>query len=484
MQTGAANPRIDWRRAYARRLIWSDLLVVVAAVAGAQLIWFGVDAALVTVPDELAMFALNYTLVSLAIMVAWMVALSVGATREHRIVGSGPDEYKRVAASSLQLFGLIAIFGFALQIEFSRGYLLVALPAGLIVLVVERLLWRTWLTRARRRGEYSALCIIVGSSHSIDDIVEVLERQPGNGYRIVAACSSTPDEPVRRIPDSRVASVAELPAVMAESTADTVIMVSGHGLSPSQVRELSWSLVPDEQYLVMVPNLVDVAGPRIHTRPVAGLPLVHVETPRYEGAGRFTKRAFDLVGATLAIAVLSPLLLVTALAVKLSSRGPLLFRQERIGLHGRTFSMLKFRSMTADAEDRLQDLLAVQRDAGNEVLFKLQNDPRVTPAGRVMRRFSIDELPQLFNVLGGSMSLVGPRPPLPREVERYDDAARRRLLVRPGLTGLWQVSGRSRLSWKESVRLDLYYVENWSLMGDVVLLWRTVKAVLARDGAY
>jgi exopolysaccharide biosynthesis polyprenyl glycosylphosphotransferase len=484
VHNGAATPRIDWRRAYARRLAWSDLLVVMSAVTGAQLIWFGVDAALVTVPDELAAFALNYTLVSLAIMAGWMVALSAGATREHRIVGSGPEEYKRVAASSLQLFGLIAIFGFALQIEFSRGYLLVALPAGLVVLVAERLLWRTWLTGVRRRGEYSALCIIVGTSHSIDDIIEVLERQPGNGYRIVAACSSTPDEPVLRMPESRVASVAELPTVMAEGTADTVIMVSGHGLTPNEVRELSWSLVPDEQHLVMVPNLVDVAGPRIHTRPVAGLPLVHVETPRYEGASRFTKRAFDIAGATLAIVVLSPLLLVTALAVTLSSRGPLLFRQERIGLHGRTFSMIKFRSMVVDAEQRLQALLAIQHDAGNEVLFKLKDDPRVTRVGRIMRRYSIDELPQLFNVLSGSMSLVGPRPPLPREVESYDEAARRRLLVRPGLTGLWQVSGRSRLTWAESIRLDLYYVENWSLMGDLVLLWRTVKAVFARDGAY
>src|SRR5690606_29954901 len=276
----------------------------------------------------------------------------------------------------------------------------------------------------------------------------------------------------------------ELLAVITESRADTVIMAGGHGLSPREVRELSWSLRPDEQHLIMVPNLVDVAGPRIHTRPVAGLPLVHVETPRYVGASRFAKRAFDIAGALLAIVVLSPVLIGAAIAVKVSSRGPLLFTQERIGLRGETFRMIKFRSMVVDAEDRLQHLLDAQRDAGNEVLFKLKNDPRVTPVGRFMRRFSIDELPQLFNVLGGSMSLVGPRPPLAREVDLYDEAARRRLLVRPGLTGLWQVSGRSSLSWEESIRLDLYYVENWSLMGDLVLMWRTLKAVIARDGAY
>jgi exopolysaccharide biosynthesis polyprenyl glycosylphosphotransferase len=458
--------------------------VIAWAVFGAQLIWFGVGAPPVTVPEQLTAFAINYTLISLALAAAWMIALGVGATREYRIVGSGPDEYKSVASSSLQLFGLVAIFGFAFQIEFSRGYLLVALPAGLVALIIERWLWRQWLMSVRRMGQYSARCVVVGTSRSIDDIVDVLTRQPGDGYHVVAACSATPHTLVSRIPEEHVSSVADLHAVMAAHDADTVIMAGGHGLSPREVRELSWSLVPDEQHLIMVPNLTDVAGPRIHTRPVAGLPLVHVETPRYEGASRFTKRAFDVIGALFAIAILSPVLLAAVIAVKTTSRGPLLFRQERIGRNGETFRMVKFRSMVADAEARLQDLLDEQRDAGNEVLFKLQNDPRVTRVGRFMRRYSIDELPQLFNVLGGSMSLVGPRPPLPREVEQYDDAARRRLLVRPGLTGLWQVSGRSRLSWEESIRLDLYYVENWSLMGDVVLLWRTVKAVFARDGAY
>jgi exopolysaccharide biosynthesis polyprenyl glycosylphosphotransferase len=480
---GTTSPR-DWRRSYARRLAWCDLLVIAWAVFGAQLIWFGVDAPRVTVPEQLTPFTVNYTLISLTLVAFWMIALGVGATREYRIVGSGPDEYKRVAASSLQLFGLIAIIGFAFQIEFSRGYLLVALPAGLVALLIERWLWRQWLTSVRRMGQYSARCVVVGTSRSIDEIVDVLARQPGHGYHVVAACSATPNTVVTRIPEEHVASVAQLQTVMAEHTADTVIMVGGHGLSPRDVRELSWSLVPDEQHLVMVPNLIDVAGPRIHTRPVAGLPLVHVETPRYEGASRFTKRAFDVIGGLIAIVLLSPVLVAAVIAVKATSRGPLLFRQERIGRNGETFRMIKFRSMVVDAEARLQELLGEQRDAGNEVLFKLQHDPRVTPVGRFMRRYSIDELPQLFNVLGGTMSLVGPRPPLSREVDAYDDAARRRLLVRPGLTGLWQVSGRSSLSWDESIRLDLYYVENWSLMGDVVLLWRTVKAVFARDGAY
>ena len=479
-----ASHERDWRRAYARRLAWSDFFVIAWAVAGAQLLWFGVDSARVAVPDQLTSFTVNYTLFSIALVLAWAIALTAGATREYRIVGAGPDEYKRVASSSLQLFGVVAILGFAFQIQFSRGYLLLALPVGLCALLLERWLWRQWLHSVRRLGQYSARCVVVGGSREVDEIVTTLRRQSGAGYYPVAACATSPSVALALEKQIRVAPFSELASVMAETRADTVIMVAGHGLSAREVRELSWSLVPGEQHLVMVPNLIDVAGPRIHTRPVAGLPLVHVETPRYEGAGRFAKRAFDVAGALLLVIVLSPVLLIAAIAVKLTSRGPLLFRQERVGLHGETFRMLKFRSMVVDAETKLGELLAKERDAGNEVLFKIKDDPRVTPAGRFMRQYSIDELPQLFNVLGGSMSLGGPRPPLAREVELYDETAHRRLLVRPGLTGLWQVSGRSSLSWADSIRLDLYYVENWSLMGDIVLLWRTLKAVFARDGAY
>jgi len=233
----------------------------------------------------------------------------------------------------------------------------------------------------------------------------------------------------------------------------------------------------------MAPSLTDVGGPRIHVRPVAGLPLLHVETPTFIGPQLFLKRGFDLVGSFLLVVILSPLLIVIAFWVRLSTPGPVLFRQERVGFRGRPFLMLKFRSMVADAEARLPGLLD-RHDAGNEVLFKLQDDPRVTPIGRWLRRYSLDELPQLFNVLGGSMSLVGPRPPLAREVESYEQHVHRKFLVKPGVTGLWQVSGRSSLSWEESVRLDLYYVENWSITGDLLILWRTAKAVLGRQGAY
>jgi exopolysaccharide biosynthesis polyprenyl glycosylphosphotransferase len=194
------------------------------------------------------------------------------------------------------------------------------------------------------------------------------------------------------------------------------------------------------------------------------------------------KGGVDRAAAALALLSLMPVLLLIALAVRLDSPGPVLYRQERIGVNGRGFTILKFRSMSVDADCLLAELL--YRNEGGGLLFKMRRDPRVTRVGRWLRRFSLDELPQLFNVLGGSMSLVGPRPPLPAEVERYDSSVSRRLLVKPGLTGLWQISGRSDLSWEEAVRLDLRYVENWSLALDALILVKTVRAVVSSSGAY
>ncbi|MET4003012.1 exopolysaccharide biosynthesis polyprenyl glycosylphosphotransferase [Arthrobacter sp. UYCu511] len=248
------------------------------------------------------------------------------------------------------------------------------------------------------------------------------------------------------------------------------------------MRQLGWALSTSGTDLILAPALTDIAGPRIHTRPVAGLPLIHVTTPRLEGGKRVAKRLFDMSLSGILLLFFAPLMALVAVFIKGDSRGPVFFKQDRVGVLGEPFRMYKFRSMGVDAEARLPEL---QTDNdGSGLLFKLKSDPRVTRVGAILRRFSIDELPQLINVLNGEMSLVGPRPPLPAEVADYEDHVRRRLLVKPGLTGLWQVSGRSNLSWQDSVRLDLYYVENWSMTGDMVILIRTIRAVLQRDGAY
>jgi exopolysaccharide biosynthesis polyprenyl glycosylphosphotransferase len=304
------------------------------------------------------------------------------------------------------------------------------------------------------------------------------------GMEVVAACVPRPGTSAvlesTGVPvDGDLQDVME---VVRARGADAVAVTSASETAAVYLRELSWRLEGSGIELLVSPGLIEVAGPRLHIRPFVGLPLLSIEEPVFSGWKRVLKGALDRSGAAVALVLIAPVLLALALAVKVTSRGPVLYRQERVGAYGRRYTMLKFRSMVVGADDKLQELLALNE--GDGVLFKMRRDPRVTPLGRFLRRFSLDELPQLFNVLGGSMSLVGPRPPLPTEVERYDSKIRRRLLVKPGLTGLWQISGRSDLSWEESVRLDLRYVENWSLALDLLILWKTASAVVRSHGAY
>ncbi|GAA4187263.1 sugar transferase [Gryllotalpicola kribbensis] len=474
----------DWRKGYARRLTITDALALVWVVFGVQILWLGIDTRAQT--DELlgSHAGISYSLISLLIVVLWVAALGLYDTRSARTIGTGSAEYTRVVNASVRLFGLIAIVAFVLKIDLARGYVLIALPVGALVLLAIRWMWRQWLHVQRELGGYSSRVLLVGSAASVAQTAAELINQPDAGYRVVGACLSPSDRvaPLAEHAIPVVGTLDDVPGAMELSDADTVIITSSDELPNDRVRRISWGLQPGRQHLVVAPSIIDVGGPRIHTRPVAGLPLMHVETPRYEGAKLVAKRAFDLVVAGLLVVLLSPALIAIALAVRVDSQGPVLFKQERIGLNGRPFRMLKFRSMVPDAEARLAALRG--ESEGNGVLFKMKRDPRITRVGRVLRRYSLDELPQLFNVLGGSMSLIGPRPSLERELTQYEEHTHRRFLVKPGITGLWQVSGRSNLTWEESVRLDLYYVENWSMTGDLTILWRTAKAVIARDGAY
>jgi exopolysaccharide biosynthesis polyprenyl glycosylphosphotransferase len=248
------------------------------------------------------------------------------------------------------------------------------------------------------------------------------------------------------------------------------------------VRRIGWDLESTGVDLMVAPAITEVAGTRVHSRPVGGLPLMYIESPSYEGGKKAAKTILDFGVAWIALIIASPIMLAAALAVKLTSPGPVLFRQERIGLHGKAFNVYKFRSMRVGADAELAELLR-QQGTDDRPLFKVENDPRITPIGEFLRKFSIDELPQLLNVIRGEMSLVGPRPQRAEEVALYDNAAGRRLLVKPGITGLWQVSGRSDLSWEDTIRLDLYYAENWSFIDDFVILLWTVKVVLQSRGA-
>lgn len=460
----AGEPR-PWHESYRTRLLISDAVVLVWVVYGTQIVWFGTGNAQLSLLRDLRFTAVSYWFASAILVGLWLLALSLADTRTPGVVGVGMTEYVRVIDASLVLFGVIAIVAFLFRIDIARGYLLISLPVGILLLLLVRWLWRQWLTAKRRVGKCASGVILIGSPASVAQVGRELQQRRDAGYLVVGACLP-PDDP--HAPDDLRAADADIPVlgtfddltrVLTDTGADTVLVTSSDALPPEKVKQISWSLEAGRQHLLLAPGIADVAGPRIHTRPVSGLPLVHVETPRFSPGQRFGKRIADLLLSLLAVVIMSPLLGILALAVKLSSPGPVCSREVRIGHHGRPFTMLLFRTTRQSADGT---------DAASTP----------TPLGRWMQRHALDDMAQLFNVIGGSMSLVGPRPPLPREVETYTDAVRRRFLVKPGITGLWQVSGRSSLSWEDAVRLDLSYVENWSLAGDVAIVVKSAKAAL------
>ncbi|WP_089249945.1 sugar transferase [Rhodococcoides kyotonense] len=468
--------RAEWQRRYSRRLVVSDTIVVVASVAAAHFVRFGADT------DS------SYVPVTVGLIAGWLIALAAFRSRSTRIVGAGPDEYRLVLTTSFRLFGLLAIGSLLLQMDVARGYLAIAFPLGTLGLLVTRRAWRKHLVRERGRGLSTSSLLVVGSPDAAAGMIRSLERDRRSGYRVVGYCAPN----TATAPEFLTVHGRSIPLLGDENTvldavrasgADTVAVTATEHLGPVGIRKMLWALEPHDVDLVVAPGVMDVAGSRLVMRPAADIPLINVEKPQYDGAAKFTKSAFDILFALGALVVAAPVMLVIAVAVKCTSPGPVFHRSERMGLDGKPFEMIKFRSMVVDAESHLEALLS-QNDSDGGVLFKMKDDPRVTRVGRVIRRLSLDELPQFLNVLKRDMSVVGPRPPLRREVDGYDIDVRRRLLVKPGVTGLWQVSGRSDLSWEESVRLDLSYVENWSMSQDLLIIARTVRAVTRSEGAY
>ena len=481
------TPRSEgWGRRYASHLFWVDAFAVLWGAAGVHMVHF--DA----MTSKLAHDPTNKVYVGLTVLLtaAWLIALNWGGSRDIRTIGHGADEYKSVVNSTLALFGALAICAYLFQFDLPRSYLLVMMPAGLTAVLLGRYLARRWLHGARARGDYLADVLVVGSVRTVRDLITDLKRAPYAGYRVIGVCVETHSSALDFDGVSRIDGIPilggldDVAGVAQRYGAHTVAVTATDSFGPGAVRRLSWELEKTDAALVLAPALTNIAGPRIHTQPVAGLPLIHVDRPAYRGATRILKKSFDIVGASVLLLLFSPLFIAISLAVKFTSPGAIFFLQDRVGLNGRTFRMIKFRSMVKDAESMLANQREQSQDAGNAILFKQKNDARITKVGKFIRRFSIDELPQLINVLIGDMSLVGPRPPLRAEVDRYEDDAMLRLLVKPGMTGLWQVSGRSDLSWEDTVRLDVYYVENWSIASDLMILWKTAKAVVSASGAY
>ncbi|KRA37432.1 MULTISPECIES: sugar transferase [unclassified Nocardioides] len=413
------------------------------------------------------------------IVPVWMLSLALADAYSRRQFAQGTDEFKCVLRGSVGAAGAIAMLAYLINYDMSRGYFAIAWALGTAGLLLERFAVRAAVTHLRVSRQLLHRVVVVGDALSVAELHSALARQPELGYGVVGACvpEAAPDLPVPVLGDPRHAA-----RLCREHEADTLLIASGSYGSSVDLRQVGWDLEGTDIDLIVVPNLIDVAGPRIHMRPVAGLPFLHVEPPQVARAMRWGKAAFDRIGSLALITALLPVFIAVAVAIKLDGRGPLFYRHRRIGLNGQEFGVWKFRSMSVDADRAHGSLLDAH--GADALLFKLADDPRITRVGSFLRRYSLDELPQLLNVLAGQMSLVGPRPQVAAEVASYTDSMHHRLKVRPGLTGLWQVSGRSNLSQPESARLDLYYVENWTMAGDLAILARTVRAVLKHEGAY
>ncbi|MCR1781695.1 sugar transferase [Nocardioides carbamazepini] len=409
----------------------------------------------------------------------WLAALAFADAWSPRTLARGGEELKALVRGSLTGAGVVAMAAYLVDYDMSRGYFALAWGIGTTGLLLERSAVRQVVGRLRRGHRLVNRIVVVGDPIAVTELDTALARQPELGYRIVGACVDAADP---SLPVPLLGRPADAVDACREHRADTLLIANGSFSSSVDLRQLGWDLEDTDIDLIVVPNLIDVAGPRIRLHPVAGLPFVHVDPPQVARALRWGKAVFDRLGASFLLLLLAPVLLAVALAVKLDDGGPVLYRHRRIGLDGREFGLWKFRSMVPDAATQHAALVDARGDT--PLLFKLSDDPRVTRVGTVLRRWSVDELPQLLNVLAGQMSLVGPRPQVAAEVACYSPAMHRRLRVRPGMTGLWQVSGRSELTAAEAERLDLSYVENWSMTADLTILARTTRAVLRGEGAF
>ncbi len=465
---------VAWERRLVAVILLVDLASILLSCGAAHLVRVGS-----AMPGE------RYAVITTGLAVAWIVAIWLSRGYEARYLTLGSEEFKRTFNASLRVVACIATISYATEAHTGRRLVVIALPLATVVTLLSRYATRKALLQLRRDGRCVYRVIAAGSAAGVADLVRSTRQARYAGMKVVGCCvgqnGSIGVTAIEGVPV--LGDLDSIAGAVANAKASTVAVAARGEVSAQALRRLSWELEGTGVDMLVAPALTDVAGPRIHIRPVAGLPLLHVEEPELSGGRRLLKSAFDRTVALVALVLLLPVMLALALAIRLTSPGPVLFRQVRCGRNGRHFTIYKYRSMQVDAEHQLQTLLT-ENDRADGLLFKIRRDPRVTPVGRWLRRYSLDELPQLLNVFRGDMSLVGPRPPLPSEVARYETDVHRRLLVKPGLTGLWQVSGRSDLTWDESVRLDLEYVENWSLAMDFMILWKTAFAVMKADGAY
>ncbi|HEX3591889.1 MAG TPA: sugar transferase [Pseudonocardiaceae bacterium] len=473
--TGHPVQATTWERHYRYAVIISDLLATAfALLIAATLLGKHVN---VDGPYRLPISA------GVTVVVVCGALVASRAWRDN-VLGQGAEEFRRLGRALVAAAVVLALVALAIGNGNGRPWVFLVIPTITVLAMVQRYVLRRYLHGKRRDGQCLLPVLAAGSTETVHDLIMRTRKTPHLGWRVEAVCTV----------DGRAGNgnrIAGIPVIgqladLAEHVRRggyRIVGVTADGYwTPRRLQQLAWDLEGSNAEMVVAPVLMEVAGPRVHVSGVLGMPLLRVTAPVFTGVRRAIKEAFDRVAASLLLLVLSPAVLVIAAMIKLGSHGPVFYRQQRIGKNGQPFTMIKFRTMVIGADAKKIVMRLTSDGAGP--LFKMKADPRVTKVGTWLRRYSADELPQLWNVVTGAMSMVGPRPPLPEETMTYGPDVKRRLLVKPGMTGLWQVSGRSDLSWEESIRLDLRYVEDWSLAMDALILWKTIRAVFSGEGAY
>ena len=458
---------LDWKPNLRRNIARADLcaltltLVFILSVRFPE-IW----------RSELTNYEIRNILLAFLVLGSWLFFLWFNGSRDTNILGFGADEYKKLINATLLSFTAVAFVSYIFKLEISRLFVLSIFPFGSLVLFILRRILRRRLLRARSQGRYLSRVLLLHSGVS-DPVEQRLALAQHAGFNIVHKIVTA--EKVNF-------DVKEIVSNALSNNCDSIMVGQSAVISATELRKLGWALEQTNIDLIVAPAVTEIAGPRLKVSNVEGLPLLHLEQPAFSGASRVTKRILDLTISIVGLIFISPFLLIVAILIKSSDRGSVLYTQKRIGQNNKEFNVYKFRTMYEGSHElRAQVMAETNKDPR---LAKDPQDPRITKPGLFLRRWSIDEIPQIINVLKGEMSLVGPRPPLAEEVNKYEKSETRRLLVKPGLTGLWQVSGRSELDWEDAVRLDLYYVENWSLTLDILIIIRTAAAVWRGEGAY
>jgi exopolysaccharide biosynthesis polyprenyl glycosylphosphotransferase len=458
---------LDWKPNLRKNIATVDLvsliftLVFILSVRFPE-IWRG----------ELTNYEIRNIGLALLVLISWVFFLWFNGSRDTNILGFGADEYKKLINATLLSFTSVAFVSYIFKLEISRLFVLSVFPFGLLVLFIARRILRRRLLRARNQGRYLYRVLLLHSGSS-DPVEKRLALAQHAGFNIVHKIVTT---------ENLKFEVKEIVSNALNNNCDQIMVGQSAVISAAELRKLGWALEQTNIDLTVAPAVTEIAGPRLKVSNVEGLPLLHLEQPTFSGASRVAKRVLDLTLSVVGLIVISPFLLIVAILIKSFDRGSVLYTQKRIGQNNKEFDVYKFRTMYEGShEQRAQVMAETNKDPR---LAKDPQDPRITKPGLFLRRWSIDEIPQIINVLKGEMSLVGPRPPLAEEVNQYEKSETRRLLVKPGLTGLWQVSGRSELDWEDAVRLDLYYVENWSLTLDILIIIRTAAAVWRGEGAY